>query len=303
MKITAHPYQGERDFLRVRDFLIHTYARNQNQHNWTIEHWDYARYFATYFIGPGVQFWEADIRLWEDENGAIVGAVWHEGQRGEVFLQIHPDYRHLENEMITWAESALSIADNQGNCRLHVWAYDFDTPRQTLLHARGYHPTGEVRHAYRRSLGTPIADAPLPEGYKARSLRDEDITGRRIAMGRAFGSNPVSKDVYWAMQTAPGYRDELDLIISAPDGTLAAFTTVWFDPVNLIGIFEPVGTDPKYQQRGLGKAVMTEGFRRLKALGTEMAYVGTGEAVAANALYRSLGFELYAKEVAWERIW
>jgi ribosomal protein S18 acetylase RimI-like enzyme len=43
---------------------------------------------------------------------------------------------------------------------------------------------------------------------------------------------------------------------------------------------------------GLGKAVMREGLRRMKAAGMTHASVGTGaDNVAAIALYRSIGFE------------
>ena len=49
---------------------------------------------------------------------------------------------------------------------------------------------------------------------------------------------------------------------SEPDGELAAFCTVWVDPETRTAVFEPVGTHPNHQKRGLGKAVMTEGLRR-----------------------------------------
>jgi GNAT superfamily N-acetyltransferase len=66
---------------------------------------------------------------------------------------------------------------------------------------------------------------------------------------------------------------------------------IWLDPINKVGMFEPVGTHPAFQKMGLGKAVMREGLRRMKAAGMTNASVGTGaDNVAAIALYRSLGF-------------
>ncbi len=61
----------------------------------------------------------------------------------------------------------------------------------------------------------------------------------------------------------------------APNGEYAAFCTIWFDDVTRSAYFEPVGTAPQHQRRGLGKAVMCEGLRRLKRMGATLALVGS----------------------------
>ncbi len=68
--------------------------------------------------------------------------------------------------------------------------------------------------------------------------------------------------------------------------------TVWFDDVTRTGDFEPVGTAPAHQRRGLGKAVMCEGLRRLKRMGATLAFVGS-YTPPAHALYASVGFTEY----------
>ena len=84
----------------------------------------------------------------------------------------------------------------------------------------------------------------------------------------------------------------------APDGAVAAFCTVWFDDVSRSGVFEPVGTDPAHQRRGLGKAVMAEGLRRLQRLGATLATVGSyGE--PAHTLYASMGFREFDLQWPW----
>jgi mycothiol synthase len=56
-------------------------------------------------------------------------------------------------------------------------------------------------------------------------------------------------------------------------------------------LFEPVGTHPDFQGQGLGKAVIAEGLRRMKAAGMRRAVlVFDPTNVAARALYTAMGF-------------
>jgi GNAT superfamily N-acetyltransferase len=71
----------------------------------------------------------------------------------------------------------------------------------------------------------------------------------------------------------------------------AARATIWFDEVNLVGLFEPVETEERLRRRGLARAVMTEGMHCMQAAGMEAAIVEhdiTNHPAAA--LYESLGF-------------
>jgi GNAT superfamily N-acetyltransferase len=61
------------------------------------------------------------------------------------------------------------------------------------------------------------------------------------------------------------YDGARDLFVHSPDGRGASACTIWFDAVNGVGLFEPVATHPDFQGKGLGKAVMAEGLRRMKA--------------------------------------
>jgi hypothetical protein len=44
-------YRPETDFIRVRAFLVQTYARFEAPVNWGIERWNYARYFVAPMLG------------------------------------------------------------------------------------------------------------------------------------------------------------------------------------------------------------------------------------------------------------
>jgi len=104
------------------------------------------------------------------------------------------------------------------------------------------------------------------------------------------------------VQRAPLYRRDLDLVAVAPGGDLAAFCTLWFDDVTRTAAFEPVGTHPDHQRRGLGRALMAEGLRRVAGLGATLCTVGS-YSEPAGALYASLGFIEYDLSEPWEKIW
>jgi GNAT superfamily N-acetyltransferase len=129
-----------------------------------------------------------------------------------------------------------------------------------------------------------------------RALGEVEAEGpaRSWASWQAFHpDDPAGYDGDWAwygnVQRAPLYRRDLDLVAVAPDGEIVSFCTAWYDDVTRSGTFEPVGTAPPHQRRGLGRAVMAEGLRRLKRLGATLACV-SGFTPAANRLYASLGF-------------
>jgi mycothiol synthase len=78
----------------------------------------------------------------------------------------------------------------------------------------------------------------------------------------------------------------------APDGAFASYCICWLDRANWTGEFEPVGTRPAFRGQGIGKVLMLEGLRRLKAHGARTAIVySVGDNVASVGLYTSVGFQ------------
>jgi ribosomal protein S18 acetylase RimI-like enzyme len=91
---------------------------------------------------------------------------------------------------------------------------------------------------------------------------------------------------------SPVYNPNFDLVTVAPDGQFASFCIIWPDPVNHIGLFEPVGTHSDFQRQGLGRAVVTEGLHRLKSWGMNRAMVcAEHNNPGAFQLYEAVGFE------------
>ena len=105
---------------------------------------------------------------------------------------------------------------------------------------------------------------------------------------------------YLDIQRCPLYRCDLDLVTVAPNGDLASFCTVWFDDVGRSAYFEPVVTYAPYQRRGLARAVMHEGLRRVQRLGATVAFVG-GYSPQASALYDRVIGPAYAVSEQWAK--
>jgi GNAT superfamily N-acetyltransferase len=250
--------------------------------------------------------------LWESGDQLVAFAM-PDGGRGEAHFCVHPELRtfELEEEMLNVAEAHLAIEKPDGSHRLFVWASQFDGLRQELLAGRGYRKETWPEHQWRRDLDATIPHVPAPAGYTIRSLGDGlELLERCYASGLGFHEGDIKIAVenrddptwYRNIQTAPLYRRDLDLVAVAPDGAIATFCTIWFDDVTRSATFEPVATVPAHQKRGLGKALLSEGLRRLQRMGATRAFVG-GYSDAANALYRSAMGGAHDLDEPWVKEW
>lgn len=267
-RVVARPYRDDSDFWRVRNLLIETYPITPTAFNWSTRRWDSQRFHrAEAALDPR---WAEGIRLWETEGGRLVGVVSSENHSDfDAVLQVHPDYRHIEEEMLAWAEAHLAVPSQDGSKRrLLVSALDYDTPRRRLLERRGYEKTSQGVVSRRLRFGQrAIPQSRLAAGYTLRTTRPGDMgdcLGVAELLNAAFELSLDSLEeirTFWAH--SPSFRHDLDLVAEAPDGSLAAHVGVAYDPVTRCGIVEPVGTHPSHWRRGLALALLREGLRRL----------------------------------------
>jgi ribosomal protein S18 acetylase RimI-like enzyme len=311
MNTTHRPYQTEEDFWRMRDFLRRVYLLNgRRERSWHVARLEYARWHtclncAQVGLEEVAYLWEAD--------GELIAFEMPDGGLGEAHFCVDPTRRstELETRMLDLAEERLAGEEADGRRKLTVWCPAVDTLRGELLARRGYVKGDWPEHQWQRALDAPIAAVPLAEGYTIRSLGDGlELLERCYASGLGFHQGDIRVAVdnrddptwYRNIQTAPLYRRDLDLVAVAADGSIAAFCTIWFDDVTRSAYFEPVATVPAHQRRGLGKALLTEGLRRLQRRGALVAGVG-GYSPEANALYRSVMGDDYELYEPWERVW
>ena len=107
---------------------------------------------------------------------------------------------------------------------------------------------------------------------------------------------------YRRFMASPAYAWAHDIVAVDDAGEVGAFAIWWPDPVLGLAQFEPVGTHPAHQRRGLARAVLAHCLAQMPAVGIEVARVYTdAHLVAATHLYPALGFVETARLHDWER--
>jgi ribosomal protein S18 acetylase RimI-like enzyme len=228
--------------------------------------------------------YEAELLVWEDEAGHVVGFTEFDGKSLE--LQISPDCQGhgIERQMLAWAERHVIGAE------IKTWASETDTAWIAALSEAGYRRNeGWFNHHF-QSLGETVEAPRLPEGFVVRCIREDEIDKRIEVHRAAWQGSTMDHERYHRLMSMPAYRMDLDVVAVAPDGRFASCTNVWLDDVNGVGLFEPVGTDPDFRRMGLGRAVITEGLKRLRDLGADRALVlSWNKNEASTKLYESCG--------------
>ena len=236
------------------------------------------------------------MTIWEDDQG--VAAWLLVGPRHKSYdAQVRPDLRggDLEREVLEYADKRtvelMRRYNIAGDC-IYADAFRSDTARVELLAALGWESDNELPYVLNRTEINPLDVPALPEGYSFRSASGiEDADALAEVHNASFEGN-WTPELYRQVIESPGYATERELVIQAPDGTFVAFTVIWYDRLNRIGLFEPVGTHKDHRRRGLGRAIVMYGMRQMAAAGMEFATVAHfGHNEAARGLYQACGFK------------
>lgn len=277
------------DYHKVRAFFIKlgykefTYAR----WDWMATH----SYLDKAAVGK--------IGLWED-NAEIVGVATFDCNLGQAFCLTLPQYEYLKKEMLLYTKDNLDA-----NGKFGVIISDNDLEFQEIAFNLGFEATPEKENDAIFYLDRTSTGYNLPEGFHITSMKDnyDPYQYRRVLWkgfnhelngeGELMFSEKENEEVKQGM-----YRPNVDLSLKiaviAPDGNFVAYCGMWYDSEAGYAVIEPVATDPDYRRRGLGKAVVLEGIRRVGQLGAKTALVGSSQ-----QFYYSIGLRPFVTATIW----
>jgi ribosomal protein S18 acetylase RimI-like enzyme len=300
--LRSRPFDGEGDFPALRAFLVS--LRSQvGPACWHVGDLTW----RTFLHGIHHDL-SRTVRLWEDEKGILGFGILTPPRRGKdpsrrvahFDLQVAPRTRGrgVEEAIVAWAESASREMEEPGEAvaaRVLVaeFVYEDEASPIRSLEELGFRRGDWEGTLLSRPLDAPTETPSLPDGFALRAMGGEgEISERAAAHREAFHPSRVTDEHYLRLFRMSEYRRALDLVAVSPEAAIASFAIIWKDEVNREVEFEPVGTRPAFQRRGLGSAVLYEGLRRAKALGARSAVVGPVDLrdEPALRLYESVGF-------------
>lgn len=197
----------------------------------------------------------------------------------------------------------------------------FDGRARDLFTQAGFEPADPPLGFYgMRELGlrAPVAgvSGPVSAGYVMRRVRSDEA-GARVAVHRAAWrpvdlpfhpdhrpdldeswSSSFSLDAYHRVRDTRLYDREFDLVVQAPDGSLAACCIGWFDPHTGWTEIEPLGVVLAHRRRGLAAALCAEVAARTARAGGSHVFINTGPSQrypAPYRAYRKAGFTPYLR--------
>jgi predicted N-acetyltransferase YhbS len=300
MPILSRMYHHKDDFNAVMNYLRDTYLTIKSLQNW----------LPTRFENISREH-EKDIRIWIDASSeqqkTTVLAIANSETSFRYFIQIHPDYSFLIDEILQWIEEYNISRKSEQNKKqtLSVVSLEGNSTREAALQKHGFEK-GEIYGILRlRDLNTIIPDFNIPDGFKIRSVNpDTDFEELTKAVRTVFNHGEwFNKEVLEGISHASFYFNDLDLVAVDKKGKIVSFCTFRLDLPSGITELEPMGTLPDYRQQGLAKAILCEGFKRIKKYEPKLLYIdGAANTPAANRLYEATGFTKKKNYYFWNKI-
>jgi ribosomal protein S18 acetylase RimI-like enzyme len=244
----------------------------------------------------------ASTRLWfvtgSEPAGFAMVDPWH-----NLLFEIRPG---PENEQITaqvmaWGASRLRVSLSAGEpAVLGASCRSEDDRRIALLKRFGLErQPGETLHL-ERDLSLSLPFPQLPQGFTIRPAAGESEVGALVSLHRAaFQTDQMTIEYRLAMMRTPEYEPTLDLVVAAPDGSLAAYLMCHFSQEEnnrtgqWVGFTDPVAVHPACQGKGLAKALLLVGMHLLKRHGMQRSALSTSrENVAMQKAAEAVGFKI-----------
>jgi mycothiol synthase len=245
----------------------------------------------------------AITRLWFDDSQPIGWA--YVDDLHNLHWELEKQYTEpVGAEMVAWGMDCIrkTLAAGETSTLDASCREDF-TERVDFLSQHGFRQTEVVTVHMKRNLSEPIPKFELPQGFQIRSVKGiEEAESIASTHRAAFGTEYMTTENRLIIMNTSEYDPLLDLVVVAPDGTIAAYCTCSVNQQNKEGWTDPIATHPNYQRKGLAKALLLKGMQMLKECGMESAKLGTsGDNIAMQKTAESVGFILEHKMLWFEK--
>jgi GNAT superfamily N-acetyltransferase len=280
------------DYYKVREFFIKlgyaefTYVR----WDWMITHLSLDKSAV------------GNIGVWED-NGEIVGVATYDTRLGDSYCMTLPQYAFLKKEMLLYAKDNLAAEPGKST----VVISDHDLFFQNIAADLGYIGTQGKEYDAAFYLEKTSTAYELPEGFRVTTMKETyDLYQYLRVLWKGFNHELNGEGLFQYTKekeeaahqemVRPNVDLNLKVAVVAPDGNFVSYCGMWYDPRAGFAVIEPVATDPEYRKKGMGKAAVLEGIRRVGELGAKVAYVGSSQ-----QFYYSIGLRPYATSSIWQK--
>ena len=300
MNYTSHSYRSKADLYEIGKLIRRAYSSDKYFNAWSFcrfDIWAQRRIADTEaFHAPE---WQEGFRFWRAEDGTLVAAAFaHDNHRlrknpEQYALILDPDHRQLAEELLAWTESIIApeIKILQSNQTL-----------LPLVQSRGYTRSNDFMVIREKELiATSMELVNLAQGYSITVLDESEWQDYFCAVHEVFNMMDTV-EAFSSIRRAPSNVDEMHLDVVNEKHEIAAFCSVWLDRENNVAEFEPVGTVPQFQKKGLGAALLADACNRLRQMGCPHVKVESwSESVGANKLYNACGLIGKDRLYSWKK--
>jgi hypothetical protein len=165
----------------------------------------------------------ANTRLWFD-NDRPVGWAYVDDFNNLWWELESPYEERVGTEIVEWGESCIRAKLTNGKAgALDASCRDNDSERISFLRKHGFFQTAEITVAMTRDLSQPISEPTLPQSFVIRPIAGKREAEAVAAMHRAaFGTSYMTTENRLAIMNTSEYNPALDLVVTAPGGTIVA---------------------------------------------------------------------------------
>lgn len=261
--------------------------------------------------GRGVAAWATDIRVLASQHhvSGVVAVRAEPAPDGAMpaRLALAVDER-TPAHAAALVNGTVELIAAAGGHRVRLFIPSRATWMQEAARAAGFEPVRTVAHML-MPASVPTPSAALPEDLRVRSIRDGEDQRVLDALNHNWTGTWNFVEITYAMlqEDLEVDREGMLLGVDSHDRIVATCHAV-YEPSeqnpdgNPRAWISNLTVDPDYRKRGVARAMLGAGIKRLREQGATSITLGVDtDDPAPYRLYQSVGFEIATSQEAWDK--